>query len=290
MKVGSETALAATAHLVRQRRPSRVEAGLVGSGALFLASLRRYLRSRRAAVMAAVLMLPAGLVILTNVLRPVEVADGWFTGREAALVFTMFATAFVPFTALLFSGGAIQDEIEEQTLTYLFVRPIPRWAIFLAKAAAIWLTVTALVLGVTAFAILANYWPSNLFNEQFARLPKALGIFAALVFAYTGVFMLLGLITKRSLLFGIIYIVLFEWILGAIPFNFRAYTIIYYFRLLCVRNLDADPSGWALVRLETLASTKECLLALGGAGATALLFGCLLMTMREFRVKTPEGA
>jgi len=210
--------------------------------------------------------------------------------RESALLLTMFATAFVPFTALLFSGGAIQDEIEEQTLTYLFTRPIPRWAIFLAKAAAIWLTVATMTLFVVAIGTIANYWPSTEFGEQFARLPKALLVFAALTFGYTGVFMLLGLVTRRSLLVGMGYIVLLEWILGAIPFNFRAYTIIYYFRLLCVRLLGVEPEMWAIPKLETLPATGNCFAALVGAGATALLFGCFLMTLREFRMKTPEGA
>ena len=54
---------------------------------------------------------------------------------ESVLVFGLIPQALVPLTALLFASGMVQDDVEEQTLTYLLIRPIPRWPIYLAKLA-----------------------------------------------------------------------------------------------------------------------------------------------------------
>src|SRR5205085_8432757 len=63
--------------------------------------------------------------------------------NENALIFSLLANALVPFAALWCASTMIQDELEEQTLTYLLVRPLPRWAIYL--------TILAATIAVTAF-------------------------------------------------------------------------------------------------------------------------------------------
>ena len=45
---------------------------------------------------------------------------------ELALIFGLIPQAILPLTALVFASGMIQDEVEEQTLTYLLIRPLPR--------------------------------------------------------------------------------------------------------------------------------------------------------------------
>ena len=54
---------------------------------------------------------------------------------QFALVFNLIPHALAPLAALLYATGIIQDEVEEQTLTYLLLRPLPRWAIYLRQAA-----------------------------------------------------------------------------------------------------------------------------------------------------------
>ena len=52
----------------------------------------------------------------------------------------------------------VQDEVEEQTLTYLLIRPIPRWLIYLAKVVGTWLVLSLLIALFTAAALVAVYW------------------------------------------------------------------------------------------------------------------------------------
>ena len=46
---------------------------------------------------------------------------------------------------LLYASGMIPDEVEEQTLTYLLVRPLPKWAVYAVKLLATVCVVAALV-------------------------------------------------------------------------------------------------------------------------------------------------
>ena len=76
---------------------------------------------------------------------------------ETVLIFGLIPQALLPLTALLFASGMVQDEVEEQTLTYLLIRPIPRWLIYLVKVVATWLVISALATVFTA----AAWWPST---------------------------------------------------------------------------------------------------------------------------------
>ena len=43
---------------------------------------------------------------------------------QFALIFNLIPHALAPLAALLYATGIIQDEVEEQTLTYLLLRPL----------------------------------------------------------------------------------------------------------------------------------------------------------------------
>ena len=93
-------------------------------------TLRQHLRGRRLLVLSLLFALPSVLAAVVSLLShyppPVE-------ELKFALVFNLIPHALAPLAALLYAAGIIQDEVEEQTLTYLLVRPLPRWAIYIVK-------------------------------------------------------------------------------------------------------------------------------------------------------------
>src|SRR5204863_396999 len=72
---------------------------------------------------------------------------------EFALVFAILPHGLAPLTALLYAAGVVADEVEEQTLTYLLTRSVPRWLLYLTKLLATLCVTTALV----AVAVVALY-------------------------------------------------------------------------------------------------------------------------------------
>src|SRR5712692_1140186 len=135
-----------------ERRIHRIE--LCALLALFWLALRQHVRARRLLILAALLALPSLIAILIRSTDPtVKLQE-----LEFGLVFLLMPHALVPLTALLYASGMIQDEIEEQTLTYLLIRPLPKWSIYVAKLLAT-LLVTAPLTGLfTGLTYAVVYW------------------------------------------------------------------------------------------------------------------------------------
>src|SRR5438105_3695098 len=121
---------------------SRSRLELPALGALFVLTLRQHLRGRRLLVLSLLFLLPSVLAAVVR-LAPYPPPPEQL---EFAFVFNLIPHALATLTALLYAAGMIQDEVEGQTLTYLLLRPLPRWALYLTKLV-VTVLVTALLTG-----------------------------------------------------------------------------------------------------------------------------------------------
>jgi ABC-2 type transport system permease protein len=256
--------------------------------ALFVVSVRRLLAGRRLLAILTLFLLPA---LLTLLIRSHGNHDSPDT-TEFFTLLNLLPHSALPFTALLLASGLIQDEVEEQTLTYLLVRPLPRWMVYATKLAAAIVT-TALLSSVCTIVNLAVMYGPNIPPE--VDLPRRAVvvsfIYALALFAYCGVFGLLGLIFRKSLPMGVVYIIFIEGFLANIPFIVRNATVIYYERVLMLRWLTLHQGAnlaWS-IDLKEAPSATECVLTLLGIGVAFAAAAGFLFTVREFRVKTPEA-
>ncbi len=257
-------------------------------GALFVLTLRQHLRGRRLLVLSLLFVLPTILAIVVRLSYENPPLDP----IAFALVFNLIPHALVPLTALLYAAGLIQDEVEEQTLAYLLLRPLPRWTLYLTRLAATVLVTVGLTVVFTTLALVVLYWNTpQWWPEVFPhRVLQAAALLALAQLAYCAVFGLLGLGTRRALVAGLVYIAIFEGLLASFDWVVRRLTVMYYFRVLAMRWLALPDNGaWAL-DLATDVSVRTCILTLLGASAAFAVAGAVLMMQREFRMKTPEGS
>lgn len=272
--------------------------------ALFALSLRQNVRGRRLLVLSLLFLLPVVLAVVFKFVSYPPPPGA----LEFVLIFNLIPHALAPLTALLYAAGSIQDEVEEQTLTYLLVRPLPRWALYATRLAAAWLT-TALLTGLfTTLTLAVLYWNTpQLWGEILPRRAAVVaGVMALAQAGYCSLFGLIGLLTRRALIAGLGYIIIIEGMLSNFDAVVRRLTVTYYFRVLSVHWLA--PSGskeWSLggstvtrlppwneewsLDLTTLPSASECLLTLLIVSALFVLLGAILIRQREFRMKTAEG-
>ena len=118
---------------------------------------------------------------------------------------------------------------------------------------------------------------------------KTVGLLTLAQTAYCGLFGLLGLLMRRSLLVGVTYIVLFEGLLASLDTVARRLTIMYYFRVLVLRWLNpASGSEWS-IDLATAPTAQNCVLTLLGVGIVTAIAAAIFFVSKEFRMKTPEG-
>jgi ABC-2 type transport system permease protein len=256
--------------------------------ALFVLTLRQHARGRRLLVLSLLFALPSVLAAAVSLVpRRPPPADA----LEFAFVFNLIPHTLAPLTALLYAAGFIRDEAEEQTLTYLLLRPLPRWALYLVKLVAT-LLVTCLLTGVftaAAVATIAVTASEPLGREMVRRALTTAGMLALAQVGYCGLFGALGLLMRRSLLAGVAYIILFEGLLASFDTVARRLTVMYYFRVLVLRWLAPEHGREWSISLDTAPDAQTCVLTLLGVGLVLSAVGALLFTVQEIRMKTPEG-
>jgi ABC-2 type transport system permease protein len=261
---------------------------------LFWLTLRQQMHGRRLFVLILLLALPCGLAILLRSLSrpaPVEIL-------EFALVFGLLPHALAPLTALLFAAGMIQDEVEGQTLTYLLLRPLPKWTLYFTKWLATILLCVCLIDFFTFALYLAIDWGSpELWSEIMpGRALRALAAFSLAQLGYGSLFGCLGLLMRHSLIAGMAYIVLLEGVIANVPFVGRALTVVYYFRILILHWLDLPDllqqqwlRAWQLDPAKML-DVPTCVETLVIASLVITILSALWFSRSEFSVKTPESS
>jgi ABC-2 type transport system permease protein len=255
--------------------------------ALLEITVARQIRGRRLLILCLIFALPILIAVLAHRFQdPYQLEE-----VESLLIFRLITNAFLPLAALLFAAGMVQDDVEEQTLTYLLIRPIPRWLIYLVKVAGTWLVISLLNALFTTAALVAVYWDTAVLalGALFQRAGIIAAILSLSLFTYTALFGGLSLLTRRSLVLGVGYILVFEGLVANIDFMIRHVTVMYYVRNLCVHWLGLRVVEWA-IDPATAPSVTTCLLTLIGTGFALALLGAWLFSVREFRVKTPEGS
>jgi ABC-2 type transport system permease protein len=261
---------------------------LTALAALAVLTLRESLRGRRLLVLSLLFLLPSALAIVIRLAPyppPPEVS-------EFALIFNLIPHALAPLTALLYAAGIIQDEVEEQTLTYLLTRPLPRWALYITKLGVTWLVTSALTGLFTTLTYVVIYWnTAELWGDVLpGRAAKAAALLALAQVGYCSLFGALGLSTRRAVIAGIAYIIAFEGLLANFESVIRRLTVMYYFRVLSVRWLEPQGGKEWSIDLTVAPSAGECVLTLLGVSAVLMFLGAVMMMRREFRMKTPEGS
>jgi ABC-2 type transport system permease protein len=260
-------------------------------GALFVLTIRQHTHGRRLVILALLYLLPCALaVVLRNLPKPAPAE-----ALEFAFVLTLLPHGLVPLTALLYASGVVSDEVEEQTLTYLLLRSLPRWSIYLAKLLATFVVSAALIAVAVVCLYAAIYAGTPGFTTDV--LPRAGRVIVILVLAqvaYCAFFGFLGLFTKRSLVAGIGYIVLIEGILANLDFVGRSLTIVYYVRTLSLSWLALPPDSlrrcqeaWGMTESDLLPSPRSCVALLLTFGTVVAVLSAQWFARREFHVKTP---
>ena len=270
---------------------------------LYTLTLRQYLRGKRWLVVGLLFLLPAGMAILVRVtahnVPPIAL--------EFILAQMFIPQALLPFAALLYASGMVLDEQEEQTITYLLIRPISKWSLYVVKLLATLTTTVCLVALFTALTFAAIYIGAGSGDKILLRCLKTISIHSLAIVAYCSLFGLLSLITSRILVIGIVYAAVVEGMLANLPFGIRLVAVIYYARVIAYRsmtflvpdrrgnNTDFAAEVWQFdVRLDpTLAehpSIFACVATLLVASVVCTLVGAWLCAQREFHVKTPEKA
>jgi ABC-2 type transport system permease protein len=126
----------------------------------------------------------------------------------------------LPVIALIVGTGVLGSEVDDGTIVHILTKPLPRRDIILAKL--------GVAVGVTAVTAAVPLFIAGVLADS-VRLGLALAIGAAVgACAYSALFLLLSLLTRRPVLLGLAYILVWEGLLGRFVSGTRVLSIEQY--------------------------------------------------------------
>lgn len=211
----------------------------LGQGVIrvFELSVGEMLRSRRTLFMALV---AAGPVLLAGVAR-LTADDGLASGASlfGVIVWLFFARFCAPVFGAFYGASLIADEVEDQTLTYLFTRPVRRGAVLLGKYLA-YLSCSAAVLLPSLVAVYVLLVPFGDMAAGSGELLQDLGVLLLGLAVYGALFAFMGTVLTRPLVAGLVFAFLWEPLALALPGYLRRLTIAGYLQALVPHAMPAD--------------------------------------------------
>ncbi len=174
-------------------------------GAILALTLRQIASVRRLLIVGLLAALPVALTVAVMLFD-----DGPGDDFVAVALAGLVTGIVLPIVSMALATPAFGDDVEDGTLSFIALTPIPRWRIALAKLVApvvIAAPVAAISGIVTAYI--------GLDGDVQASLAVGAGLLLGAA-AYCCIFTWAGLMTTRAISFGIVYVFLWELLAGAL--------------------------------------------------------------------------
>jgi ABC-2 type transport system permease protein len=185
-------------------RTSRPVAAAPISGTIVRLGIRSVFGRRRGVLLFILPLVLIGLSVLVRVL----VGEDLTAARDT--LYGLGLSVIVPLVALLATTGVLAPEIDDGSISYLLAKPISRHTIVISKlvVAAICVLLFAAVPMLVAGLVL-------LLDEPRLAVGFALGSLVGGL-AYCALFALLSVLTRHAVVVGLIYLLIWEGLLGGL--------------------------------------------------------------------------
>jgi ABC-2 type transport system permease protein len=168
---------------------------------------RALLARRRALLMALLALVPVLIALLVRASGEVDAS----AGNASTVLEAFILPAILPLVALVFGTSALGAELEDGTAIHLLTKPVTRWRIVAGKVLAAW-PATAVLVGISA--LLSGLVIGGGDGAAITTAYTLTVILGSLV--YAALFVALSVLTSRALIVGLIYVVLWEGVLGGL--------------------------------------------------------------------------
>lgn len=257
---------------------------------VFDLSIGQMLWSRRTVFMALVVAAPMALALLYRILHG-SFGDPQVNGqavRGATLfgmtIWLLYLRFIVPILGVFYGTALIADEVEDKTITYLFVRPIARRAILLGKYLAYLASTLCVVLpSVMVVYFLTTALEAQAIAQTFPALAKDLALLGIGLAVYGAVFAFVGTRLKHPLVLGLVFAFGWEQFALFIPGYLRRFTVMYYLQALVPHAVPQDSAMSMLQAVfRQVPPAVECLAWLAAIWAVFLLLAATTIERREY--------
>lgn len=236
--------------------------------------------SRRSLFLGLLLCLPIALGGLFHVAQAAELQTQ-LTGRDLyqLIVVLFYVRNALPLVALFYATSLIADEVEGRTLTFLLTRPITRASLLAGKYAAYLATALTLTLPAVVLSGVLLIAPEGggALGGALPALLRDMAAVALTLAAYGSLFTLLGVVLRRPVIPGLVFLFLWE-ALANLPGYLPRFTLSVYARGLLPYRSIPGLGELFLLDLEPL----MCAVTLAAVSAVGLLLAVVVFSQREY--------
>lgn len=180
--------------------------------------------------------------------------------------------AMLPVIALIVGTGVLGAEIDDGTLMHILAKPLPRSEILLTKL--------AVAAGVTAAVAAPPLFIAGLLAESVAvGLAVAVAATAGAI-AYSALFVAVSLLTRRPVILGLVYVVLWEGVLGNLVAGTKSLSIQQHVSAIAHWLVPTD-----VITPDVSPTTAIVMVSIFAVGFTALA----IRRLRTFSVAGETG-
>lgn len=135
---------------------------------------------------------------------------------------------------VLFTSGAIGEEVEARTLHFLAMRPVARASIALGKyLVAVGAGLAVLWTGLVVLHVIGYATAPSLMIEQLPETARAGGAASLLLMAYSGICLLWGaMVPEAAGMLSVVWLGFVEWLMGLMPGVLRFASMSHFAREL----------------------------------------------------------
>ncbi|MGN6107876.1 MAG: ABC transporter permease [Kofleriaceae bacterium] len=234
---------------------SQVPSGLAATRAIAAVTWKRLLRGRTLWVSGAIAILPVAFAaVLADRQRSTE---GML---HDVLAFELLLLAIIP---AMFVASSIGEDVEDRTITYLWSRPVPRWAVLAGKLAAL----TPIACGL----LIASWWAAAAAGPKLSPgLASVVAIGGAGLVASLIATGISTLVPRHGMALTICYMLFFDLPVGALPMSLKYLSATYHARVI------ADLAG-------------QHAQSVGASGIALAVIGALWLGVGLFRIRRFEA-
>lgn len=251
--------------------------------AVFRLCLAVLLRSRRTVIMGLLCLFPVLATTVGTLLILGGIDEKELTGFSLASYIFVYGYTNVLLAAItLFYGTAlISDEVDDKTITYLFMRPVSKTVLYVGKYLA-YVAAAALLLLPSAALCFVIAMTADPAGEAARHLPiylQDLAVLALGLLAYGGLYALIGTVSSRPIYVGVAFAILWESVVTFIPGYLSKMTIKHY--LLSLLPHAVSQRG-VLSFFESTTPGYVAVPVLLGLSAALVAFGAYVFRNKEY--------
>lgn len=239
--------------------------------ALVKYSTKKILFSRRIVIAVLITIFIAGVMGYVSS-QDVSRLDG---GADLFDMLILFF--FLPVISMIYGSSVIRDEIEDRSITQVLISPLDRSIAYLGYYLALVISLSVIILWILVTGFLAYFGNLYIDGDAVGILLKLIYLDMIGVFVYSSLFLLVSVITDKSIYFGLFYAFIWEGFIGSLPGNIRKIAIKHY-----VRSIGSEWLNHGNIIHYDATNLSGSFLILFWFTALMFFTGALLFRYKEF--------